>query len=346
MNYEAYLALASGPDFMPMVNRLRAEPVPTRQLLGIVDAVKLIHNQLANGGPRLGDSKLRVKGALFLGESGSGKSYALNYAAQILPDLPAIDGQATTPRTIYVETPAWGTVGVLAREIVFQCDNVYLREPKDSLAPGKAISAVSRHDLTLVTIDEVNFILTKELHGPRAFAVQSQLFFSTVIGMLNLPVPIVLAGLPCVEDAFKIQDSGEERTKVRREAQSRLNIHRIPPASAKKDRNLLEGAIAGYCAIAGVESIITADDMIVERLIHGAFDQIGTALEIAQMAVAMAYVRKNSKLTRANFGIAYKIHTDAVNAANPFLVNDWERIDVSVISPQSGRAARFQERAK
>ncbi len=342
-DFEEYRKLAGGDRFSAIKNQLRENTVPTRQLQAVIDAVQAIHNQLTGAGPQMGDAKLPISGLLIVGESGAGKSYSLGYAVDTLPHLMISEGHARPPKAVKLEAPGYGTVSTLARDIQSTCDGVTPREPKDSHAAGKAIAAVTRHDLTLLAVDDVTRLLTAEHYGSRQLAIQSHLFFAMVIGMLNRQVPVALTGLPFVTDLFLIKGKDEPDLKVRREAQRRLNIVQIPPASVKSDADLMLSTIAGYCGIVDIESLISTDDMLIQRLFHAAYNQIGSALELAQKAVAMARVRKNSKLTRTNFAIVYKLETDVIDEANPFLVSDWERIDVGRLLPKTGAAARFQE---
>jgi len=291
----------------------------------------------------MGDAKLPVSGLLIVGESGAGKSYSLDYAVRTLPHLMTSEGHARPPKTVQLEAPGYGTVSTLARDVQATCDGVTPREPKDSQAAGKAIAAVTRHNLTLLAVDDVTRLLTSEHYGSRQLAIQSHLFFALVIGMLNRQVPVALTGLPFVTDLFLIKGRGEPDLRVRREAQRRLKIVQVPSASLKRDADLVLSTIATYCSIVEIESLISTDDMLIQRLFHASYYQIGTALELAQMAVAMARVRKNSKLTRTNFAIVYKLETGVIDEANPFLVSDWERIDVGRLLPKTGAAARFQE---
>ena len=59
----------------------------------------------------------------------------------------------------------------------------------------------------------------------------------------------------------------------------------------------------------------------------------------------MAKARPRGKLQIADFAIAYKLQTDAVHQANPFLASDFHNIDVGVVAPESGADARREELA-
>lgn len=345
-----YRAEMEKPEFSATLHKLRAQIVPTRPLLIIASELKLLQQQVAAGldGDSFwsGDNKLPVKGAVFVGESGSGKSHGLRYGLQSLPAIDLADGGSMPSKPLFVDTPSQGTVATLCKEVIRCADGVEMREPKDHEAPGKAIRALARHKFTLVAIDEVSRILNPQRHVGRGLAVQSQLVWTLGVETLNLssfPTPIVFAGLNGLVDSLTIQDKKEEAKKVRREAQRRFNIVRLPDLSLDRDGDMLERAILTYCAMAGVEIMFTEDDLIVPRLIHASYGQAGTALQIVQQAVALAKVRARGKLNIDDFAAVYERMTSAVRGANPFVIEEWDRIDIGIVAPRSKADAMIKE---
>jgi hypothetical protein len=341
-NKTDYAAALSNPEFENMRTLLRAEIVPTRPLAIIVDQMARIQQQVAarfNAGAFWsGDNSLPIDGVLFLGGSGSGKSFGLRYATQTIPAIQLLDGGRMASNALYVDTPTDGTIAALAKEIVRCADGVEMREPKDKDAPGKAIAAFARHQFTMVAIDEVSRIINPQRHIGRGLVVQSHLFWTMVIEALNLtssPTPLAVTGLPHVLDSFLIQDKKDEAKKIRREAQRRMRIVMLPDLDHSLDREMLEGAILTYCRLAGIHSMLKEEDYIVPRLIHASFNQAGSALEWIQKAVALARVRPRGKLNREDFAYVYGDMTSAARGANPFLASGWDRIDIGRMAPNN-----------
>ncbi len=334
--------LLKKPEYENTRTLLRGEIVPTRQLNAIVSQMARTQQQIAarfnEGAFWSGDNSLPIDGLLFVGESGSGKSFGLKYATQILPDIELLDGTTKSSHALFVDTPTQGTVSMLAKEILRCADGVEMREPKDQDAPGKVMAAFRRHGYTLVAIDEISRIINPQRHAARSLTVQSHLVWTMAIESLNLstsPIPIVMSGLPHVLDSFMIVDKKEEAKKVRREAQRRMKIVRLPDLDPGADRDMLEGAILKYCEVAGVESMLKEEDHIIPRLVHASFNQAGSALEWIQKAVALAKVRPRGKLNRGDFVCVYGDMTSAARAANPFQVSGWDRIDIGKIAPRT-----------
>lgn len=346
-----YRAEMEKPEFSAVRHKLRDEMMPTRQLALMVSELKLIQQGIATGFDEdafwSGDNRLPVDGVAFIGESGSGKSIGLKYAMNMLPDVDLPNGKTLPSKPLFIDTPSAGTVAMLAREIARSADGVEIREPKDAEAPMKAINALKRHQYTVVGIDEISRILNPQRHVGRAMAVQSQLVWTLGIEAMNQkswPTPMAMAGLPVMLDTLSIVDKKDDARKVRREAQRRFNFVRLPSLDLDKDGEMLESAIATYCAIAGVATMHKETDLIVARLIHASYRQVGTALEIAQKAVALAKVRARGKLNLADFAAVYDRMTSAVRSANPFVVEGWDRIDIGVIAPTSAAEAAIKSK--
>lgn len=348
-----YRAEMEKPEFSAIRHKLRSEMMPTRHLDLIVSELKLIQQGIATGFDEeafwSGINRLPVDGVIFVGESGSGKSFGLKYALTTLPAVDLPDGTTFESKPLFIDTPTAGTVAMLAREIAKSADGVETREPKDVEAPMRAINALKRHQYTVVGIDEVSRILNPQRHGGRAIAVQSQLVWTLGIEAMNQkswPTPMALAGLPVLLETLSIVDKKDDARKVRREAQRRFNVVRLPNLDLEKDGEMLESAIATYCSFAGVETMHKETDLVVARLIHASYHQVGTALEIAQKAVALARVRARGKLNLEDFAAVYERMTSSVRSANPFVVEGWDRIDIGVIAPRSAAEATIKTKGR
>lgn len=345
-----YAEMLAKPEYENTRTLLRAEIVPTPQLQIITSQLVRTQQQIAARWNKEAfwsdENSLPIDGLIVVGESGSGKSFGLKYGTQTLPDVRLLNGNTYPSKTLYVDTPAQGTLPMLAKEIVRCTDGVEMREPKEQDAPGKAVAAFRRQQFTLVAIDEISRIINPQRHSTRSLAVQSQLVWAMTIEALNLassPTPMVLSGLPHVLDSFTIVDKKDEAKKVRREAQRRMKIVRLPNLDPRADRDFLLGAISTYCQLAGIEIMLKEEDHLVPRLVHASFGQAGTALEWIQKAVALAKVRPRGKLNLGDFAYVYGDMTSAARTANPFVVSGWDRIDVGKIAPRTFSEAAIKE---
>lgn len=349
-NKTDYAEMLKKPEYENLRTLLRGEIVPTRQLMTIKSQLARTQQQIAarfnEGAFWSGENSLPIDGLLIVGESGSGKSFGLKLGTQTLPDIELLNGETHPAKALYVDTPTQGTFPTLAKEIVRCADGIEMREPKEHDAPAKAIAAFRRHMFTLVVVDEISRIINPQRHAARSLAVQSHLVWTMTIEALNLPTsptPIAVSGLPHVLDSFMIVDKKDEAKKVRREAQRRMKIVRLPDLDPGLDRDILLGAIAKYCEVAGVEIMLKEEDHLVPRLVHASFGQAGTALEWIQKAVALAKVRPRGKLNLGDFAYVYGDMTSAARTANPFVVEGWDRIDVGKIAPRTFSEAAIKE---
>lgn len=207
-------------------------------------------------------------------------------------------------------------------------------------------AAFERHRYTTVILDELTRMLSRNRYAARTLAVQSHLFWSLAIETLDLnvcPTPIVVSGLPFLLDTWNLIDRKQEENEVRWEAKRSFDVMRLPNIDLDLDNNLLQETIQAYCDKLGVTNILKLEDLIVPRLCHAANRQIGDALKLAQDAVAMAKARPRGRLQLADFTIAYHLRAGSVLAANPLVVTDFERIDITKTAAENGSAARNEE---
>jgi hypothetical protein len=159
------------------------------------------------------------------------------------------------------------------------------------------------------------------------------------------PQPIVLTGLPCLIDSLYLPETDDRIKRARGEASRRFHKIRIPDATIEEDAGFLEDVISDYCEQLGLASTLKDKDEIGARLVHGSNYAFGTALVLAQQAVALARSRDGDKgkLKRDDFAAIYHFMGGGSMDANVFRVSGWSQINPEILMPESFDEARYRE---
>jgi hypothetical protein len=325
-------------EFEAAWRQLKTQLIETEQFQAVRTAVRRTLAQTAQGG------ETSVEGLLIIGESGESKTFSLVQSIAEIESEGLVGTSQTAPNLLYLAAPYSGTTMALAQSIMAEAGTTVRQLPKPEDASRKLLGALSRRKIDVLAVDELSRVLNPQVHSKPSLRRESQLLWSLVISILDQPSgrPVILSGLPLILDTLTIEDPDPEKRKARTEAKRRLMILRLPPTNPSADAPLLEDVCQQYCDLLGVGSTISAADEIGGRLLHAADGAIGTALVIAQRAVALASVRPRGKLKRDDFIWVHQAWSSAVPTGNPFAVNDWHLIDTKVTAPRSAAEARIK----
>lgn len=346
---DKYREFTSTSGYLAAFRRLKQEIIQTPTLLGVAAELKKLQAQVAltkdPDAPWSAQNRQPVEGLLVIGASGTGKSFATEIGASLLPSVQLPNGESYDAKPLRVETPAWASTTALAKEIIGRTGTPMAREPKPEDASAKVCGALVRSKLTLLDINDLSRVLSPEFHNARSFARESHLAWAHVTAALDeprWPTPIVITALPNVLDTFQVRDPDPEKQRTRREALRRLNIYRVPDLTIDEDAEVLEGIVEHYCKLLGVRSLLAPADEIGARLLHASSYAFGTAVVLAQKAVALASVRPRGKLKIDDFSATYTMKRSSGSDANVFAAANWHEIDPDKASPRDFKEARYR----
>jgi hypothetical protein len=155
------------------------------------------------------------------------------------------------------------------------------------------------------------------------------------------PTPVIVSGLPFMADTLSMVHPRSKEPVVRAEMLRRGYISRLADLSIADDSETLDAYVAQYCEMLSVTNNIRQVDTLGARLVHGSRNAIGTALVLAQRAVALASLRRRGALSILDFAYVYSIWTSCSPDSNVFLSPEWASIDMSKIAPKDFSAARY-----
>jgi len=123
--------------------------------------------------------------------------------------------------------------------------------------------------------------------------------------------------------------SGTERLgeliRSDQQVQRRFTIVAPEPLSIVTDAERILDILDHYCECAGLGRL--EDETIVPRLLVAARERFGRAVEMMQDAVEQAMLTEADTLDLWHFALAWGMKEGTDRTTNPFVVDDWERID-------------------
>lgn len=351
-NLFALRKVTATPKFSAAMSILRKQIIMTDALKSIVVEVQKIQDQIAevadSGRPWEPGNRVKVEGLLVIGNAGNGKTKSVETAVKLLKPVKVAGREDVETKPLILSVPSSGTAGALAKDIVVGCGLTITREPKPHEAADKVVGNLARYKPTIVLLDEASRCASPAIHGSAAIRKESGLMWTIAMSMLDStvwPTPLVLTGLPCLLESLYLPEANERIRKVRGEASRRFRKIRIPDATIAEDGPAIEAIVAQYCQQLGIGSLLTESDEIGARIIHASNYAFGTALVIAQQAVALAACRdgKKGKLQRSDFAAIYHFLSGGTMTANVFAVADWSRIDPEVLMPETYNDAVYKD---
>lgn len=353
MNFEtlnALRAVTAGDKYRTSRSTLRQRLIMTESLQSIILEIKKIHDEIAEvedpSRPWSPENRHRVRGLAILGNSGAGKTHAAVTGIKLLPPV-VIGALQVEPKVVSLRTPSSGTAGAFAKQIIVSSGLTITREPTDKESVGKVIGQMVRRKPTLLFADEVSRCANPLTLGPKTMLKESGLLWNIAISMLDetaWPTPLIFTGLPCLIDSLYVPDANDGTRRTRAEASRRFTKIRIPDATIENDGPAIENIVRKYAEQLGVKSTLSKRDEIGARLIHASGNAFGTALFIAQHAVALAHSRDGAKgkLKRDDFVASYHFLTGSPLDANIFAAGRWSEINPETVLPESFDDAKFR----
>lgn len=351
-NLQTLREVTASVKFKALRRTLKRQLIMTDALKSIITETRNIQSQIAElrnpdkpWGP---GNRAKVDGLLIIGNSGTGKTQSIETAVDLLKAVDMPGRESVEPKAMIVPVPSSGTAAALAKDIIVRCGLKITRDPKPGEAADKVVGNLARYEPTLVLIDEASRCASPAIHTPAAIRKESGLMWTVAISALDAtiwPTPLIITGLPCLLESLYLPDSDDRIRKARGEASRRFRKIRIPDATIDVDGPVIEGVIDQYCMQLGLASLLTEHDEIGARLIHASNYAFGTALVIAQHAVALAACRdgKKGKLQRSDFSAIYHIFAGGSMTANIFEVSDWARVDPEVLMPETYDDAIYKD---
>jgi hypothetical protein len=279
---------------------------------------RLIRNAVARKDPRKPhsfDNRMAGVGFVVIGESGAGKTTALDRAFTKHPAFPGYGITGSDCPLITVQAPSPCTLGQVAMEILDVCEYGIQRVLQENQAWRRArFQMRENHKLFLRIGDAQHVMHTLAEHEKKKFSD-------------------TLKNLMVVEKMQLILDGVDDLVpflQMDRQLRRRLKYVNFKNVSAVNDAEFIDSTVKNYVKKAGLKLAISDEDMLTGRLAHSACHQMGLVIEILVDAIEVSLTARNCTLSIDDFADAYADRT-LDSSLNPFLVRAWDTIDCSFI---------------
>jgi hypothetical protein len=284
---------------------------------------RLIRNAVARKDPRKPhsvDNRKAGVGFVVIGESGAGKTTALDRAFMNHPAFPGHGITGSGCPLITVQAPSPCTLGQVAMEILDVLD--YRTQsilPENQAWRRARFQIKENHKLFLRIGDAQHVMHTLTEHDKKKFA-------DTLKNLMVVDkVQLILDGIDDLVPFLQMDRQLKRRLKY-------VNFRNV---SAERDAEFIESTISNYAEKAGLKLAVSNEDMLTGRLAHAACHQMGLVIEILVDAIEVSLTEKRDTLSIGEFAEAYTDRTLDSPGLNPFVVRAWETIDCSVIQKKT-----------
>ena len=105
-----------------------------------------------------------------------------------------------------------------------------------------------------------------------------------------------------------------------------IEVQRLLPAFDDRD---VPGIVHGYAAELPLKTSSDLNELVfAARLIHASDREFGNVIKYVLRAIRLALINEAAELSRDHFAQAYQQKTNCPAVSNPFVEDDFERIDV------------------
>lgn len=308
---------------------LEAGFFPTRDHALIRDRIFAV---LEERDVRLAQGFHEQKGAALIGPAGSGKSRII---AEVLREYRAVaatsGGREFGTEVVSVIVPARASIKDTASEIL-RTLGYPIRSGRNEDALFQRIGHHLRErKVAGLHLDEVQ-------DSGRFKTIDSrEVFAKRFRNLMQDPIWPVCLILSATTDAAAFVNHDPTLTR-------RLRPVEMQPATLEVDGDVLKGALRWLLDRARVEDAgLCADDDFLEVLLHAAARCFGLAIEISIAAISEAVSEGAGMVTIEHFADVWHVRTNSDDACNPFVEEDWRRVDTRIAMARMedfGRAGR------
>lgn len=254
-----------------------------------------------------------TRGILFVDAAGAGKTTTVSRALEKHPALRGEDGrdQAFLAATV----PTEPTLKAMAIRLLQEAgygnglgDGKLERTRRTTFQLFDQLRALmDRNGQIVLWIDEAHDLMARD----------SEQILRAVKSLMqdDKSVIVILSGTERLEELIRLDP----------QVQRRFTIVAPDPLSAVTDGERLLDILDHFCERAGLGRL--EDGTVVPRLLVAARDRFGRSVELMQDAIEQAMLAEADILDLWHFALAWGMKEGRDRETNPFVVDDWARID-------------------
>lgn len=294
-------------------------------------------------------NRSETRALVLVGRTGAGKSSMISRIVSDHPAFPGFGVPGSGCRAVTVQTPSPCNPKALGLEILRVLGFPMAAERPVPAVWGRVRDRLEFLGKVVLHLDEVHNVL--ETANKRELTQIRTLLKAFLISP-NWPVVLVLSGLPEVIPFFEglnePDEDGRANADTKGEVRRRAVFVNLRSLRSRHDPSMIAAAIADMARVAGMGVPADIDVKLAPRLIHAALYELGTTMQIAHEAIGLALNTKPraTVLGIEHFKQAYRIRTRCSDAANPFVVVNWRKVDCTLVMRASEDAKPVAPRKK
>ncbi|KIC29722.1 hypothetical protein RA25_19770 [Leisingera sp. ANG-S5] len=258
-----------------------------------------------------------VEAIALTGAPGSGKTTAVDYTISKHKDLILASHEQDVCEVIQFKMPSPVTLKTVggALSVALGYD---LRRDKSAALIWQHVRRILKERKTLfVHLDELQDIYVSKADRTRSEVVNT---LKSVMNNKDWPVGLILSGTPDLLHMVNADRQLQRRVRV-------IQLSSVSFATHGRDVFELLGKYAQESALS-VASALEEDDFL-KRLIHSAVNEFGQIIDMILCGIEECLLATDTVLEVSHFAEAFRKKAACLPAFNPFLAQDFLRIDVT-----------------
>ncbi|WP_220475097.1 ATP-binding protein [Paracoccus sp. JM45] len=259
-----------------------------------------------------------------IGASGSGKSTAINRLLTKTPDLILPEEGQDYCDIVSLIIPSPATLKSVGRAILEALGRPLRRERTTDAIWELVKAFLQERKVLFLHLDEAQDIARHQTPKEMQSVINT---LKSLMQSPSWPVGLILSGTPGLKDLLNYDPQLARRVFP-------IELPRLSPLGDISEVRTLVGFYSKEVGIPWGPETIASD--VATRLVHAADREFGLLIEITIDGIEEALHSGASSLAIEHFAMAFSRRSGCIAGLNPFLADDFERIDVRKLLGREG----------
>ncbi|EKF42406.1 transposition protein [Nitratireductor indicus C115] len=256
-----------------------------------------------------------ARGIAVVGASGSGKTTAIARLLSHTPGLVSENQKDSRRDVVSFQVPSPATLKFVGQTALEALGYPLRRNRTEMIIWEMVRHHLQQRKTLFLHLDEAQDLLRYQTPKMLQSVVRT---LKSLMQTKEWPVGLILSGMPEVKDLLN-HDPQLAR---------RFYPVEFPRLRAGLDGERVIEIVASYADRTSMETGNTVGDDFAARLIRAADGEFGLVIELIIGAIEEALIAGDRRLDRQHFTCAFRRRSGCIDGLNPFLADDFERINV------------------